>query len=534
MKLNKLQFLCKKIQVPLIMVLSVLAINTQAEVRPNDHGIAAGEYKFLGNISSESNKCSCDYTSFLDADFDFGNKLNTEWNQITPENSGKWGSVESTKGTYNWSQMTRIWNNAMYFISALKFHTLVWGSQMPSWFYNSNLTQAQKVTAVENWIKANCNFIAGTETTLSGHRIMIDVVNEPINTPNTYQYDYSDALNNAWKDFISYKFPLKNYPNGTNTEYDWIVWSFEKAREYCPNAALLLNEFHVINNANAVRSENSSKKVLDEYKKIVKLLKDKDLIDGVAMQTHHFSIDTAIDTDTGLNSLVSNLNSLAAEGVPVYISELDITGCDSNKANCSEDKQKTRYERLFPKLWENTSVVGVTIWGAIEGETWIKDNNGNTLSHLIKKNGTDTKAMQWLKSYFQNRRDNGLVSESNVSYLKTIPIQRDIEIRAKGTAGSEKIRLIVNDKIVDTWTLTTSMKKYYSSTPLAGKIKVEFFNDANGRDVQLDYLSVNGITRQAESQPVNTAAYQNGKCGGSGGGKTEWMKCNGYIDFRNL
>jgi hypothetical protein len=104
-----------------------------------------------------------------------------------------------------------------------------------------------------------------------------------------------------------------------------------------------------------------------------------------------------------------------------------------------------------------------------------------------------------------------------------------LTLRARSTDGQGKVRLIVGGNTVGDWTLSSSMSNYsvtlWSSR---GNTRVEFYNDASGRDVQVDYLSVCGSTRQAESRGTNTAVYQNGSCGGS---NSEWMHCNGYIDF---
>ena len=56
-------------------------------------------------------------------------------------------------------------------------------------------------------------------------------------------------------------------------------------------------------------------------------------------------------------------------------------------------------------------------------------------------------------------------------------------------------------------------------------------NDASGRDVQVDYIQVNGQTRQSENQSYNTGVYANGSCGG--GSNSEWMHCNGAIGYGN-
>lgn len=106
-----------------------------------------------------------------------------------------------------------------------------------------------------------------------------------------------------------------------------------------------------------------------------------------------------------------------------------------------------------------------------------------------------------------------------------------IVVRARGVSGSEKINLRIDNQTIATFSLTTSMQNYTATTNSNGGINVEFFNDASGRDVQVDYIQVNGSTRQAEAQSYNTAAYANGQCGG--GSYTEWMHCNGVIGFGN-
>ncbi len=110
---------------------------------------------------------------------------------------------------------------------------------------------------------------------------------------------------------------------------------------------------------------------------------------------------------------------------------------------------------------------------------------------------------------------------------------KTIVVRARGTTGQEQIRLRVNNTTVQTWTLSTSMQNYTASTNLSGGSIVEYFNDSGNRDVQVDYISVNGSIRQSENQTYNTGVYQNGQCGG-GNGRSEWLHCNGAIGYGNL
>src|SRR6185295_11935008 len=69
---------------------------------------------------------------------------------------------------------------------------------------------------------------------------------------------------------------------------------------------------------------------------------------------------------------------------------------------------------------------------------------------------------------------------------------KTIVVRARGTSGQERVTLRVGGTAVQSWTLGTAMTNYTFTTSLSGGSTVEFTNDAGGRDVQIDYLSVNG------------------------------------------
>ncbi|HEX5057418.1 MAG TPA: glycoside hydrolase family 11 protein [Gammaproteobacteria bacterium] len=108
---------------------------------------------------------------------------------------------------------------------------------------------------------------------------------------------------------------------------------------------------------------------------------------------------------------------------------------------------------------------------------------------------------------------------------------KSFTVRARGTVGGESITLRVNNTNVATWTLNTTMTNYTASTSLSGGITVNYTNDGGSKDVQVDYIIVNGQTRQSENQSYNTGLYANGSCGG--GGYSEWMHCNGAIGYGN-
>ena len=109
--------------------------------------------KFLGNVIAD----------YIPSDFA------TYWDQVTPENSTKWESVESTRGTMNWSQADMAYNYAKENGFPFKFHTLVWGSQEPGWV--SSLPASEQRAELIEWIQAAGQRYSDAE--------FVDVVNEP-------------------------------------------------------------------------------------------------------------------------------------------------------------------------------------------------------------------------------------------------------------------------------------------------------------------------------------------------------------------
>ncbi|MDZ7261519.1 MAG: endo-1,4-beta-xylanase, partial [candidate division KSB1 bacterium] len=247
--------------------------------------LATGHSKFLGCADDGAVKPSFD----------------TYWNQLTPENSGKWGSVEGARDLYNWSTLDQAYTYAKQRGFPFKYHTLIWGQQQPSWI--STLSAQEKVEEVEEWIK------------LVGERYpdldLVDVVNEALPSHNP-----PDGQNNR----ANYKDALGG--NG-KTGYDWVIWAFEKARQYLPTAKLLINDYGIINDNNAT----------NQYLQIINLLKDRGLIDGIGVQGHRFELEYA---DTTV--LKNNLTKLAATGLPVYISEFDL-GNYGNSGTPNDDTQ---------------------------------------------------------------------------------------------------------------------------------------------------------------------------------------------------
>ncbi|MGD0591238.1 MAG: endo-1,4-beta-xylanase [Bacteroidota bacterium] len=285
------------------------------------------------------------------------------WDQLTPGNAGKFGSVATSadSSTWNWSNLDIDYNFAKNNHILFKDHNLIWGSQQPAWISATGFDSAMQVNALEQWIRMVGNRYPALD--------MIDVVNEPLSGHNPPDGGGSPARAN-----------YENALGGSGTTgWDWVVWAFTKAREYIPNAKLLINDYGIINDNSATTS----------YLQIINLLNGKGLIDGIGVQGHRFELESA---DT--NVMKGNLDRLAATGLPVYISEFDL-GNLSNAGTPDDNQQLQLYQKVFPVLWRHPGVKGITFWGYLEGFTW------QTTCYLVRADGTARPALLWLAQYVQ-------------------------------------------------------------------------------------------------------------------------------------
>jgi endo-1,4-beta-xylanase len=277
--------------------------------------------KFVGNITTGR---SVDPS---------GRKFSTYWDQITPENAGKWGSVQrSATAAFDWTTLDSIYDYAQKNNVVFKQHVFVWGSQQPT----GTLTEAD----VKKWMTEFCKRYPKTA--------LIDVVNEP--PPHTTP-SYANAIG-----------------GGTNGDWKWIINAFTWARAACPNAILILNDY------NNIEYADQNQHFID----IAKTVKAAGApIDAVGAQAHGLAGNISTNT---MKSLLTKMHT--DTGLPVYITEYDIGLAD-------DQQQLTKYQEHMGFFLGTEWIRGVTIWGWIDGQTWVKDTG-------LIKNGNARPAMTWL------------------------------------------------------------------------------------------------------------------------------------------
>ena len=362
--------------------------------------------KFLGNITTDYN-------------VDYGKEpFYTLWNQITPENESKWGSVEGgARGSFNWSDCDRIYNYAKQHNFPMKFHCLVWGAQYPSWM--DRLSESEQLKAIEEWMDAASKRYPDLQ--------MIDVVNEAV--AGHQPAPYRGALGGDGK-----------------TGYDWIIKAFEMAHERWPDAILIYNDY------------NTFQWNTDQFIDLVRTVRDAGApIDAYGCQSHDL-------TDCNITTFKNSMNKLQRElKMPMYSSEYDIGTSD-------DALQEQRYKEQIPVMWEADYCAGITLWGYIYGKTWTTDGNSG-----LYKNGKERPAMTWLKEYMASNAAKqakspfpGMKKEVSVyvrpAALKVakgdvLPVKVRTHITAKDKV-IEKVDLYVNNVLDTTMTEAPYLAEY--------------------------------------------------------------------------
>ena len=337
-------------------------VSAQLSTNPN---------KFLGNITTRYN---------VDTD---GFKYTDLWNQITPENESKWGSIEgNARGSFNWGS-DNAYNYAKQHNIPFKFHCLIWGAQYPNWI--NSLSKAEQYKAIEEWMDA----VAARYPDLP----LIDVVNEAV--PGHQPAPYKEALGG----------------DGV-TGYDWIVKAFEMAHERWPDAILIYNDY------------NTFQWQKNEFINLVQTLIDAGApIDAYGCQSHDL-------TDMSVSNFKQAMTDIQkALQLPMYSTEYDIGTTDDNL-------QLQRYKEQIPYMWESDYCAGITLWGFIYGATWTTDGNSG-----IIRDGKDRPAMKWLREYMASDK------AKNAGLRKNFPLTNGHTKEASVYVTPSTIKASIGDTV---------------------------------------------------------------------------------------
>ncbi|MDN3580725.1 endo-1,4-beta-xylanase [Mucilaginibacter flavus] len=213
-------------------------------------------------------------------------------------------------------------------------------------------TKAQTAAVIDTALKT---FITTTVKRYKGKIKAWDVVNEPM----------SDG-NGALRDSANYTIPAAN----TGNQFLWAHYlgrafalkAFQYAKATDASALLFINEYNLEYNFK-----------LDSLIGYVKELKAKGAqIDGIGTQMH-------INLQTTQASIDNEFVKLAATGLMVRVSELDVTMNSSKTASFSPTSaqlaaQAAMYKYVVQSYLKNVPKAqrfGITVWGLTDNESWL-------------------------------------------------------------------------------------------------------------------------------------------------------------------
>lgn len=304
-------------------------------------------------------------------DFIFGWPRITKLEDFTAED-GKTYKVPA--GIPSFAQMDKIMSDAKKLGINIRGHVLVWHSQTPEWFFQTNyglkgektLVSKEEMTARQEWyIKSVLQHVKAWEEKNYNDKRMVfawDVVNEAASDNSTESNWLRGEKDSKW--FAIYQ----------NDEF--IVNAFRFANKYAPKEVkLVYNDY----GCSSPRKNKAICKIIDSIQST-----PGTRIDAVGMQTH-VDMNTPV---TGANSFESAVKNFLAKGINVQITELDIA---HGSASYSPTMMKAKYKEFFEMFLRNRKtpdkkgIEGITIWGVKDEWTWLNGMNKTTQYPLLIK-----------------------------------------------------------------------------------------------------------------------------------------------------
>jgi len=267
----------------------------------------------------------------------------TQYSSLTPENVMKFYWTEPSQNQFSFTDGDYLVAFAGQHQMRVHAHNLIWYSDLPNWVVNF---QGDSL-AWESIFKTHIDSVAGH---FKGKVASWDVVNEAIRDDDgtLRNQDVNPGDGSIWRQHLG---------------PDYIARAFQYAHAADPNALLFYNDY----------GQEYDNIKLDSIIALVTGLKARGIpIDGIGMQMH-------IDINTDSTGITAALQKLAATGLKIHVSELDISinpGNDQHLVFTDALKQAQGAKYQFVAETYRTSVpqsqqYGITTWEFSDAVSWI-------------------------------------------------------------------------------------------------------------------------------------------------------------------
>lgn len=282
--------------------------------------------------------------------------------------------------------------------------------QQVSWTINANSPQTRVVfdmgQVVNTYFIDDVNFSEAVVAPTGAQ--IVTRLDQALNTFITQTVNRYKNKVKAW-DVVNELFTedgnIRNNTNTSTTPSDVLVWSHYLGRDYAlrafnyaraadPNADLYINDYNL----------ESSPRKLDSLIAFVGELKRKGAkVDGIGTQMH-------VTMNTSYGGIESMFKKLAATGLKIRISELDVRINPNNKGSFTFDAlqesfQAQMYNFIVKSYIENipkAQQAGITIWGITDNTSWLF-NNGRDYPLLYRADFSKKQAYAGVLQGLQSR-----------------------------------------------------------------------------------------------------------------------------------
>ena len=277
----------------------------------------------------------------LHHDPNYAKTLAHEFDVVTPENVMKFDAVHPEKNTYTFAQADTLVAFAKAHNMQVRGHNLVWYRALPNWITKGTFTRDQLLAIMKDHIF----------TVVSHYRGQVniwDVVNEAI------------ANDGSMRDSIWYR----------DIGPDYLDWAFRWAHEANPQAHLFYNDY----GAEGLNSKSDA-----IYTLVKDMLQRGIPIYGVGLQMHTSILNAPVEQD-----VIANMNRLAALGLKVQITEMDVQIQGSTRPMAQRLAAQAKvYSDMLHTCLVVRACEAFVMWGFTDRYTWIPTTTGHPDAPLI-------------------------------------------------------------------------------------------------------------------------------------------------------
>ena len=270
----------------------------------------------------------------------FAALVTRHFSQLTAEWEMKMEYILKEDGTYRFDRPDLIAGFAREHGMRLFAHNLIWYAQDPVAFKRLDGQGAAFANAYANYIRQ----VAGR---YRGQAVGWDVVNEPV------AEDGNGYRPSIWSRNLG---PL-----------DYIRRAYDAAQEADPGAVLFINDYNL---------ESNPRKRATFMRLVEQLLKAGTPIGGLGTQTH-------LGADLAPGSITTAVRELASFGLPIHVSELDISVNHPRGPFTDRADLLARQARLYAEAVDALSALparqrfALTVWGLRDDLSWLRSDKEN-------------------------------------------------------------------------------------------------------------------------------------------------------------